>query len=198
VEDAFPSGKISSILNKLHLKFPAVEVELKPPMEHDLVTMLLGGEIILGLGCARANYPPGIGFRRLGNVTLVNVARHDHPLASLSEISFAQLGDHLQLLVPAQTKDVLTSEYLRSPQKWRLQSEVGLLELLKSGIGWSTVPKRLIAAELASGDLVELKLAAYPFTEWTVGLDVLWHQHARTGLVGSWLKTEICRTRVVG
>lgn len=197
IEDAFPGTALAEVLGELHQQHPGVRLDLLQPSSSELLDMVLSGVAAMGLGCARSNYPKGIGFCRLGQVTLVNAARHDHPLARLERVRFAQLADHLQLLLLAQTAHLLTSEYLNSPKKWFVQSEVALIELLKSGIGWSIVPRRLIAAELATGELKELTLEAYPFTEWSIGLDLIWSVEAKPGAIATWLKAELARTKVI-
>jgi DNA-binding transcriptional LysR family regulator len=196
IEDACPYIALKTTLENLQKQFSGTRVHLRQPMQDDVVTMLLKGDVDIGLGCARAHYPAGIGFCRLGNVTLVNAARRDHVLASRPAISFAEIADHTQILFPAQTKHLLTSEYLKTPRQWTVESYVALIELLRGGLGWAIVPKRLIEAELASGELVELALEAYPFTEWRVGLDLLWNIETRLGRVTSWLKTELSHTKV--
>ncbi|HSV60045.1 MAG TPA: LysR family transcriptional regulator [Variovorax sp.] len=197
IEDAFPGTALAGVLGELHRQHPGVRLDLLQPSSSELLDMVLSGVAAMGLGCARSNYPKGIGFCRLGQVTLVNAARHDHPLARLERVRFAQLADHLQLLLLAQTAHLLTSEYLNSPKKWFVQSEMALIELLKSGIGWSIVPRRLIAAELATGELKELTLEAYPFTEWSIGLDLIWSVEAKPGAIATWLKAELARTKVI-
>ncbi|SOY70830.1 LysR family transcriptional regulator [Cupriavidus taiwanensis] len=197
VEDAVPLAMLAPVLARLPARYPGVRLNLLQPCTKGVLEMVLDGEAEFGLGCTRPNYPAHIGFCRLGHVTLMNVAHRDHPLARMEGIRFAQLADHLQLLLPAQVAHLQTSEYLKCPKRWHLQSQVALIDLLRQGIGWSMVPRRLIAAELASGELVELRLAAYPFTEWTAGLDLLWNAEANTGVVGAWLKAEIMRTRIV-
>lgn len=196
VEDAFPSVTLAPLLDRLHQAHPGVRLDLLQPSGSELLGMVKDGTAALGLGCARANYPQGVGFVRLGHVTLVNAAHGDHPLSRLQGVRFAQLADHLQLLLLGQMAHLLTSEYLISPKKWYVQSEAALIDLLKGGLGWAIVPKHLIAAELASGELKELSLEAYPFTEWTVGLDLILNVEAKPGAVASWLKSELSRTRV--
>jgi DNA-binding transcriptional LysR family regulator len=198
IEDAFPAAALAPVLGELQRRHPGVRLDLLQPANAELLDMVLSGDAALGLGCARANYPQGIGFCRLGEVTLVNAAHPDHPLARLPRVRFAQLADHLQLLLRAQTGHLLTSEYLHSPKKWFVQSELALIALLQRGVGWSIVPRRLVAEALASGDLKELTLEAYPFTEWTVGLDLIWRIETRHGAITTWLKSELARTHVVG
>ncbi len=196
VEDAFPYGELAPALKRLHERFPGLRLDILQPSSSQMLDLVVQGKAALGLGCTRANYPSGIGFCRLGHITLADVAHHAHPLASTPGVRFAQLADHLQLLLPAQTAHLLTTEYLKSPRRWQVQSEIALIELLRSGIGWAVVPRRLIAAELESGELKELQLQSYPFTEWTVGLDLIWKSDARPGVIATWLKSEMARTPV--
>ena len=193
VEDAFPVAQIAPVLESFRARFPEIRLDFLQPNQEELVDMVLKGEAMLGLGCARANYPLGVGFARLGNVTFANVARRDHPLALNGRVRFATLGDHLQLVLHPQTRHLLTSEYLKSPRQWRVGSQAVLLDLLKRGLGWAIVPKRLIGEELASGELIELTLEAYPHTQWTIGLDLTWSLEARPGIASAWLKAELSR-----
>jgi DNA-binding transcriptional LysR family regulator len=183
-------------LGTLHRDYPEVQIEMKHPCNRDLVTQVMKGEVMLGLGCTRAHYPQGLAFCRLGHVTFVNAAHKDHPLSQLPNVRFAQLADHLQLILSDQVTHLLTTEYLKSAQRWHVHSQGTLIEILKNGIGWAIVPKRLIAGELASGELVELKLQSYPVTDWTIGLDLIWSVESKPGRVTAWLKSEIMRTKV--
>ncbi|MCE4546019.1 MULTISPECIES: LysR family transcriptional regulator [unclassified Caballeronia] len=196
IEDAFPYAELAPVFDRLNDRYPGLRLDLLQPSTSQLLELVLSGSAVLGLGCARPNYPPGIGFCRLGHITLVDVAHHEHPLAKTPGVRFAQLADHLQLMLPAQTSHLLTTEYLKSPRRWHIQSEVALIELLKSGIGWAVVPRRLIEAELENGELRELQLQSYPFTEWTIGLDLIWRSDVKPGVIATWLKSEIARTPI--
>lgn len=198
IEDAVPYGQLAPVMTRLHATYPSVRLELLQPAASEFLELVVSGDAAFGLGCARPNYPPCIGFCRLGQVTLVNVAHRDHPLARMPSIRFSQLTDHLQLILPAQTAHLQTSEYLKCPRKWYLQSQVALIELIRSGVGWSIVPRRLIAAELASGEFCELRLDAYPFTEWTAGLDLIWNVETKPGVIATWMKSEIMRSQITG
>ncbi|WP_171016133.1 LysR family transcriptional regulator [Ramlibacter sp. 2FC] len=198
MEDACPYGVIAPTLSRFAARFPMVQVEILQPLSTPLAEMILAGEAALGLGCPQPDYPAGIGFRRLGEVTLVNVVRADHPLGAIASVSFAHLADHMKLSMAAQSRRVTTSEYLKSPRQWLVHSELALLELLKGGLGWAAVPRRLVADELASGELVELRLEAYPFTQWTVGLDLVWQVDTKPGVAGTWLRVELGNTKVFG
>lgn len=196
MEDACPYDAITPVLSRFATEFPTVQVDILQPLGASLLEMVLAGNAVLGLGCTQSDYPTGIGFRRLGEVTLVNVARADHPLAKLSSLSFAQLADHTKLSTAAQSRRVTTSEYLKSPRQWLVHSELALLALLDGGLGWAAVPRRLVAERLASGSLVELTLEAYPFTQWNVGLDLIWNSAAKPGKAATWLRVEIGKVKL--
>ncbi|MFT4171398.1 MAG: LysR family transcriptional regulator [Rhodocyclaceae bacterium] len=196
LEDAFPATALAPVLSRLHADFPSVDLELVQPTHSELPDMVASGEAALGLGCARAHYPPGMVFRRLGHATLVNVAHRDHPLARAGGLRFTQLADHLQLLLPAQMAHLQTREYLNVPRRWHVHSAHALVELIRQGLGWSILPRRLIEAELASGELCELQLEAYPFTDWTVGIDMLWHADTQAGRVSTWLRTTLAHSQI--
>lgn len=195
LEDAFPASALVPVMQELCQRFPNLALEILQPSTNDLLEMVQQERVVLGLGCARAHYPTGVGFCRLGQVTLANVVSSEHPLARIEKVSFAQLGDYYQLLLTAQTQHRMTSEYLKSPRTWLVQSQLTLLELLQGGFGWASLPKRLIAKELQSGELTELLLEAYPFTEWSVGLDLTWNVELKPG-VAVWLKSRLQGTSV--
>ena len=51
-------------------------------------------------------------------------------------------------------------------------------------------------AELASGELVELRLAAYPHTDWLVGVDLLWNKSRPLGPAAEWLRGQLARFKI--
>jgi hypothetical protein len=89
---------------------------------------------------------------------------------------------------------VTTSEYLKSPGQWLVHSELALLDFLDGGLGWAAVPRRLVAERLASGNLVELTFEACPFTQWNVGLDLLWNSAARGTAAGRGVELVASKT----
>jgi DNA-binding transcriptional LysR family regulator len=196
IEDAFPYGILSPLLNRMHQRFAGLQIDFLQPGTDELLDLVLNDKAMLGLGTARAHYPPGIGFCRLGQAAFAVVVHRSHPLAGQGHVRLVQLADHLQLGLKSQTNHLLTVEYIKSPRSWVVQSQLALLEMLKNGLGWAILPKRLVSSELAAGELVELKLDAFPYTEWSVGLDMIWKVESRLGAAAAWLKTELMQTAV--
>jgi DNA-binding transcriptional LysR family regulator len=195
VDDAIPYAAIAGTLRRFQLAFPDLELEIRHPSQDDILRTVQRGEVMLGLTFAQTHYPKEIAFRRLGNINLTHAVHRDHPLAEADGISFARLSDYRQIVVTHGRK-LPTGEYLKVPRCWVVESYLILLEAARNGLGWVTLPKRLIANELASGELVELRLEAYPFTEWAVGADLIWNATAESGKAAIWLRAELSRNEI--
>ncbi|SOY48196.1 LysR family transcriptional regulator (fragment) [Cupriavidus taiwanensis] len=73
---------------------------------------------------------------------------------------------------------------LRAPESY-----LALVEMVKGGLGLATLPRQLVREALARGELVELDLAAYPYTDWLVSVDLVWAKSARPqGRAEQWLR----------
>lgn len=73
---------------------------------------------------------------------------------------------------------------------------MALVEMVRAGLGWATLPRQLVQRELAAGELVELQLAAYPHTDWLVGVDLLWQRRHGRGQAQRWLRERLMGTKV--
>ncbi|MDE1182340.1 LysR family transcriptional regulator [Paraburkholderia sp.] len=193
VDDAIPYAAIAATLRGFEAAFPDLELDMRHPSHDDILQLTARGDVKLGMSFAQPAYPKQIAFCRLGTLTFTNAVHRDHPLAQVQDVSFAQLGDYRQIVVAPHGRTLPTGEYLKSPRCWNVESYMALLEMAKDGLGWVSLPKRLIRAELESGQLVELKLAAYPFTEWSVGIDLIWSTEQESGRAANWLRGELSR-----
>lgn len=191
VDDAIPLTAIGTALGDWQEEYPAVELRfIRLPMQEAPKKLITGG-LDLALLPVQANYPRDIAFQRIGQLRMVEVARPDHPLAERNDISFAELADYRQLVYSPHGQAISTSEYVISPQRYVCESYTALLLLLEEGLGWAMVPHRLVAEALSRGRLIELGLAAYPFTPWLVGVDLLWCRHRSLGRGGQALRKRL-------
>lgn len=158
--------------------------------------MIEDKKLLLAMMCTRTHYPRNLQFIRLGSITFSNVVGRQHPLVAMPTVSFNQLSNYRQLIyLPFQDR-LPTSEYLNSPNHWRVESYLTLMDMLRAGMGWATVPRQLIQALGPNGEFVELQLEAYPYTDWTVGVDLVWSSGLRLGKAGTWLREALGRTPI--
>lgn len=193
VDDAIPLTAIGAALRDWQGEYPGVELRLTRLPMQEAPERLMAGTLDLALLPVQANYPRDLAFQRIGQLRMVEVARPEHPLARRRGIGFAELADHRQLVYAPHGQAISTSEYVISPQRYVCESYAALLALLGEGLGWAMVPHRLVAEALADGRLVELDLAAYPFTPWLVGVDLLWCRRRGLGRAGLALREQLAR-----
>jgi DNA-binding transcriptional LysR family regulator len=162
----------------------------------DVSELVSSGEAELGVAFSQPGYPKELAFQQLGKLIMLHVCHPDHPLAQLDTVTFEDLHVHRRLAFSAHANKLPSSEYLRSTQLWQAENYLALLEMVRAGLGWATLPRQLIQRELARGELVELPLSAYPHTDWQIGVDLLWARQRPLGQAGRWLKEKLQGNKV--
>lgn len=191
-----PYDAITQPLSAFAQAFAFVDVEIRHPLDGDVSALVRQGQAQLGLAFSQPNYPRELGFVQMGKLVMSHVAASSHPLARQDGVSFAELHRHRRLAFSAHSEGLPSTEYLHAPRRWRAESYLALLEMTRAGLGWATLPRRLVLAELERGELVELRLEAYPHTDWLVGVDLLWNKSAPLGQAARWLRDELARSRI--
>ena len=194
IDDTIPFALLASNLNEFAHLFPFVDLNLLHPSSSYVQNLVEQKNAGLGIMCAGENYPAHINFKRLGYIVFANVVHKDHPLAKFEEVTFEQLSQYRNLVYSPLQNVLPTSEYLRGPRQWRMESYLNLIHMLSSGLGWATVPKQVLSDSKVKGELVELHLTSYPFTEWMVGVDLIWSTEHRLGKAAEWLKGALGNT----
>lgn len=186
-----PYNTVMPVLIDFERQFPYVDMTIRNPVYGDVSDLVLKGEAELGIAFAQPDYPTELEFVQLGKLIMVHVTHPGHPLASLANVSFADLHAYRRLAFSAHADKLPTTEYLRATRTWQAESYLALMEMVRSGLGWATLPRQLIRDALAKGELVELQLAAYPHTDWLVGVDLLWRKSAKQGRADRWLRQRL-------
>jgi DNA-binding transcriptional LysR family regulator len=183
-----PYATVMPVLKAFEAEFPYIDLSLRNPVYGDVRELLLKGEAALGVAFATPSYPAELEFLQLGKLIMVHVACPEHPLAKLAEVCFDELRAERHLNFSAHASKLPTSEYLQATRTWEAENYQALLEMTKAGLGWATLPRKLIQRELEQGELVELQLAAYPHTDWLVGVDLIWHRRHHASPAEHWLR----------
>lgn len=186
-----PYAPLMAPLREFAERFASVDLDIRHPSHGDVADLVLRGQADLGVAFAQPAYARDLGFAQMGKLILTHVARHDHPLAQLPHVGFAELRAHRRLVFSAHNKRLPSTEYLEATHCWQAENYLALLEMTRAGLGWTTLPRQLILRELAAGEFVELPLAAYPHTDWLVGVDLLWLKSRVPGKAGAWLKQRL-------
>lgn len=191
-----PPHQIMPVLTEFTNEFPHTDLIIRNPDRGDASRLVLSDEAELGIAFLLPEYPDEIAFHQMGKLLMTHVAHRSHPLAAITNPSFDELRGYRHLAYISHSSALPTSEYLQSTQTWHTDSYEALASLARSGLGWATLPRQLVLPEIASGELVELRLDAYPFTDWIVSVDLIWHRARRLGHVESWLLERLRRHRI--
>ncbi|WP_404937823.1 LysR family transcriptional regulator [Pseudomonas sp. JDS08PS003] len=191
-----PYGPLMPALREFEQAFPYVDLLIRHPLSGDASELVARGDAVLGIAFSQPGYPQELEFQQMGKLIMLHVCHPDHPLARLDNVTFDDLHGHRRLAFSAHADKLPSSEYLRCSQLWQAENYLALLEMVRSGLGWATLPRQLIQRELAQGELVELQLGAYPHTDWLVGVDLLWARQRVMGKAERWLKERLLRHKV--
>ncbi|GAA3283749.1 LysR family transcriptional regulator [Paenarthrobacter aurescens] len=186
-----PHKNLVPVLCDFAEKFPHTDIIIRNPEKGDVANLVQRGEAALGVAFAQPRYVREIQFHQMGKLILTHVAHAEHPLAAKRTVSFDDLREHRHIVYTAHAASLPTTEYLQSTQVWSADNYDALIEMASAGLGWATLPRQLILDQIGSGQLVELQLEAYPYTDWLVSVDLLSLKGRRIGKAESWLLTRM-------
>ena len=181
---------LTPVLEQLAIAYPLLELELLFPMMEDLSEMLLAGRAQLGIGYQGLVTPAALTRFGLGRMAMPLVVAPGHPLAQLAAPALEDLRQHRQLLVTARQPGTERERFRLSTSIWWVEGDLGVLALVKRGLGWATVPAFLLTEALAHGDVVCLPDEALPPIP-ELSIELLWHSAHPLGPAAQWLRQTL-------
>ena len=178
---------VAEVLERFAQTFPAIELELLFPMLEDLTHLLREGRAQLGISYERLQASRDLEFHALGRLRLPIVVAPDHPLARLARVGLGDLKGERQLMVTGQRGGGERERFRFAPSVWWVEGDWGVLELIKRGLGWGSVPEYLLQGPLARGEVVVLPVD-FLEQQWSMGLELLWRRDQPLGPAGRWLR----------
>jgi len=159
VVDAFVPDFLAPALKDFNETFPLVQLRLAVEFFQATAQALEDGWADLAVMSASQRPFAGLEWIQCDEIELVAVAAPDHPLAQVKgRLTPEQMRDHLQLVLSSRTEVRDRRDYgIHAVRHWRIADMNLRYALLLAGIGWCSMPKKLVAKDLAAGRLVELK-----------------------------------------
>jgi DNA-binding transcriptional LysR family regulator len=177
-------------------KFPHVRLHCHHP-QHDVPQAVLAeGPARLGVMFRRGTLAPELEFVQLGRLVLTHVVSATHPLAQLSEVDYTDLHHYRRLSFRRFGEPLPSEAYLESNLCWLADSDTSLLHMVCAGLGWATLPRRMVLGYLQGGELVELRLRNYPHTDWLLSVELVWDRRRAPGPAGAWLRERIATVAI--
>lgn len=177
-------------------RYPHIDIDIRHPVHGDVPGLVLSGDADLGVAFVLPGYDHKLEFHQMGKLILCHVAHRSHSLARQESVSFTDLQAYRHLAHSMHSRVMPTAEYLRPVQAWRADSYTAVIAMLRAGLGWATVPRQLILDDLESGEFVDLQLEAYPYTDYLVGVDLLWGRAVAFPEALVWLRDRLRREKI--
>lgn len=190
VDVMVPGHVLAPLLRDFQVRFPTVPLRLHVEALGAVAALVLDGRATLAIAGPDIVDLPQIERETVGAVELVAVAAPDHPLARTDRVPPGEARKHLQLVLTDRSPLTEGRDYsVLSPRSWRLADLGAKHALLKEGIGWGSMPRHRIQADLDSGALVELKLPEWPTSDYA--LVALWRKDCPPGPAAVWVLDEM-------
>jgi DNA-binding transcriptional LysR family regulator len=177
------SAPFSDPLARLAEEFPSLEVEVLSAPQDALQRMLHDGTAQLGLMYERTRVDGRESFQELGSEVLVPVIAPRHPRALAHNGSFRleDLVDLRQIAIASRIGEQADLRLLISRKLWRTDSHLATLGLVRAGLGWAYLPRRLAQPLMDSGELLGI-VFAHMSSELRLWVDVVWINDRPLGL----------------
>lgn len=187
VDVMFPNCQLVAALQAFQQQFPTVGLRLR--IEALGAVMHLVGERVCQIGITG----PMLGFgdhfqsQPVGSITMIPVAAPTHPLGLIEGIIPTEVArDYTQLVLTDRSQLTAGQNFgVIAVRDWRLGDLGAKHMLLRTGLGWGSMPEEMIREDLDQGRLVHLKLAHMVSLEYT--LHMINRVDEVPGLAGRWL-----------
>ncbi|MFA5120850.1 LysR family transcriptional regulator [Zavarzinia sp.] len=164
VDVLYPGHLLPSVFAELRAAYPTVAIRLEIEALGAVTERVVGGATQIGIFEGTVHDGTGLSATALHAVRLVPVAAPGHALAQVTgTIETDVAAEHVQLVLTDRSRVTEGRDFdVISRQPWRLGDLATKRAMLLAGTGWGTMPMHLVAADLAEGRLVRLRIAGFP------------------------------------
>jgi DNA-binding transcriptional LysR family regulator len=160
VEAMFSTPVLVRVLGEFQRQFPSVQLRVYVESLGATAQAVVDGTADLGIALEFATTVPDLDTTPMGEVELVPVAAPSHPLARIKgKIQPDAIRDHVQLVLTDRSKLTAGRDYsVFAVKTWRLADLGARHAMLVAGLGWGSMPRHMVADDLAAGRLVRLDI----------------------------------------
>ncbi|HWG65972.1 MAG TPA: LysR family transcriptional regulator [Rhodanobacteraceae bacterium] len=185
VDVFYPTSTIAAAAKAFAERFPLTPLRLFVEGLGAAYQPVLDGRCTLGILASLPVEFPSLVSERVDEIPMVRVAAPNHPLAGFrGRIPKRELAKHVQLVLTDRSNLLTGRDYgVFSPSTWRLADLSTKYAFLKDGVGWGSMPRHMVDADIAAGSLVLLDVQA----DFTLTMSACYQASAPPGPAGRWL-----------
>ena len=192
VDVMFPDATFTAGVAAFQKEFPATLLRFDIESSA-VIEPVLDGRCAIGIVGSWAAAPPQLTHEPLLTMSLHTVVAAQHPLAAQrGQIPLSILAEHIQL-THIDPSDISRGyePRLKIPKVWRLSHLGAKLAFLRAGFGFGGMPLHVIAADLASGALVEITTEDAPLGGRIIEMWAVYRTDSPPGPAGRWFIDRI-------
>jgi len=185
VDVFYPTSTIAAAAKAFAERFPLTPLRLFVEGLGAAYQPVLDRRCTLGILASLPVEFPSLVSERVDEIPMVRVAAPNHPLAGFrGRIPKRELAKHVQLVLTDRSNLLTGRDYgVFSPSTWRLADLSTKYAFLKDGVGWGSMPRHMVDADIAAGSLVLLDVQA----DFTLTMSACYQASAPPGPAGRWL-----------
>jgi DNA-binding transcriptional LysR family regulator len=186
VDVMFPPALFTAAVVAFQQKFPSTLLNFDVESSA-VVEPVLNGRCGVGVVGSWSIAPPQLTYERLLTVRVPMVVSSQHPLAKYrGPIPAAVYAKHV-LLTHVDPADISRDQgFILKPRLWRLSHLETKLAFLRAGLGYAGIPLHMIEADLASGELVQIRLEDSPADGYVIAMSAIYRTDSPPGPAGRW------------
>lgn len=160
VDSMFSAPIVLRALGEFQREFPLVQLRVYVESLGATAQAVLDRTAVLGIALDFAATRPELETIPMGDIELVPVAAPGHPLAGIKgRIHPEQVRDHVQLVLTDRSALTRGTDYgVLAVRTWRLADLGARHAMLLSGLGWGSMPRHMVEADIAARRLVALDI----------------------------------------
>jgi DNA-binding transcriptional LysR family regulator len=193
IDSMFPMEELSETFAGFQSAFPTVQLRLFVKTFGPARRMVTDGEAIFGLSSDFSPDDPAFVVSTIRQVDPIMVASPKHPLAHYDGMIESEfMGDHVQLVVTDRVQSRPARDWsVYSGATWRIGDVHTKLALLRAGLGFGSMPRHMVEADVRAGTLVVLNIAKINETTKPFPIALIRKKEVVLGPAARWLINEI-------
>ncbi|WP_394147203.1 LysR family transcriptional regulator [Shewanella atlantica] len=179
IDEGIPYSGLVDLLPQLEAQYPHLQLEFLCASSQDVIQLVADKRANSGLVFSETQYPEMIDFETLGTVQFELLVNPKHPLAQTDAAHVDILMLHRQLVIGSQGSKQTWFNQAHSPDVWYADNYYVLLELAKSGFGWTLLPLHLAEDAIRKKELCKVPVQ-FEQLGWQANVDVIQHSAMET------------------
>lgn len=194
IDPLVPTAPLIGSVRALGAQFPDLPLRFSTEGLGGSLRRLSDGSAALALCVLLPAIPTDLVVYPILKIRLIAVVAPGHPLARLGRPARrTDLERHVQLVLSDTDPAPGESYGLISSRLWRFVDLGRRLDFLLAGLGWCRMPEHLVAAPIATGTLVPLKVADDPAPRDALTIHAAHRRNDILGPAGRWLLDDLQR-----